>query len=274
MDDVVGCILEELKKADLVDNTIVIFLSDNGMSVPFSKSNCYMESTRTPLIIRWPGQIKKGSVDREHMVSAIDLMPTILDAVDLPLPQKMDGRSFLPLLRGESQTDRNIIFAQFNHVHGKNPYPMRSAITKRHVYCFNAWSNGKRRYWAEPMVGLTFNAMKRAAENDPAMAARVRHLEYRTIEEFYDLQKDPYCLNNLLEKNSSEKISKSNREQLAYLQEKMRDWMVDLNDPILTAFDGRKSSAALEQFMQKYTARATKEVEELKPYEEAKGYQF
>jgi N-sulfoglucosamine sulfohydrolase len=95
-DDMVGVIIDELGKTKNVDDTIVVFLSDHGMSVPFAKTNCYVESTRTPLIVRWPKQIQKQQVDREHMVSAVDLLPMLLDAVDLPSPKRLDGRSFFP----------------------------------------------------------------------------------------------------------------------------------------------------------------------------------
>jgi len=67
----------------------------------------------------------------------------------------LDGRSFFPFLKGEKQSSRDAIFAQFHHIHGHNPYPMRSMITKDHAYIFNAWSNSKRTYRAEPMAGLT-----------------------------------------------------------------------------------------------------------------------
>lgn len=50
----------------------------------YTQFNCYPDSVRTPLIFRWPGKVEKDSVDREHMVAAIDLMPTILEAVRLP----------------------------------------------------------------------------------------------------------------------------------------------------------------------------------------------
>jgi N-sulfoglucosamine sulfohydrolase len=273
LDDVVGVVLEELDSAGLADDTIVIFLSDNGMSMPFAKSNCYVESTRTPLIIRWPGQVKAGSVDRDHMVSTIDFLPTILAAVNLSLDQDVDGRSFLPVLQGERQHDRDAIFAQFNHIHGVDPHPMRSIITKQHAYIFNPWSNGEREYHINTW-GPTFRAMEQAAENDATMAERCRHLIYRTVEEFYDLQKDPYCLNNLLSDGRDDEILGERREHLDRLLAGMREYMVRYNDPALAAFDGRDSLETRERFMEEYTTRATKEVEALRPYEKQQGYRF
>ena len=208
------------------------------------------------------------------MVSTVDLLPSLLEAVDLPLPEKLNGRSFFPLLKGEKQSGRDAIFAQFHHIHGRNPYPMRSIITKDHAYIFNAWSNGKRAYRAAPMAGLTYQAMKRADETNLRLAKRVHHFEYRTVEEFYDLGKDPFCLENLLPSKQRETASKSGNEALLSLRQKLRSWMVKHNDFALDAFDHRDSSEALEQFMKDYTVRSGKEVEAMKPYEEAKRYRF
>jgi len=265
LDDMVGEILDELALADRIGDTIVVFLSDHGMSVPFAKTNCYVESTRTPLIVCWPGVVAVQQVDRRHMVSTVDLLPTLLEAVELPSPERLDGRSFLPLLKGETQLSRDAIFAQFHHIHGRKPYPMRSVITRDHVYVFNIWSNGKRAYQAEPMAGLTYRAMKRAGEKNPRLAKRVRHLEYRTVEEFYDLKNDPNCLEN----RAADQPGAMNN-----LQKQLRDWMVEYGDFALDAFDRRDSLAALEKFMKDYTEHSKKEVEALKPYEEAKRYRF
>ena len=265
LDDMVGAILDELTEAGRVDDTMVVFLSDHGMSAPFAKTNCYVESTRTPLIVRWPGIIDAEMVDRWHMISTVDLLPTLLEAVELPSPERLDGWSFLPLFKGETQTGRDMVYAQFHHIHGRKPYPMRSVITRDYVYVFNAWSNGNRTYNAEPMAGLTYRAMKRSGENDPQLAKRVRHLEYRTVEEFYDLNSDPYCLENLASNRSA---------AMRKLQVKLRDWMVQYGDFALDAFDHRASAAALQKFMEDYTERSGKEVEALKPYEEAKHYRF
>lgn len=134
LDDMVGAVLGELERAQLVDNTIVVFLSDHGMPFPSAKFNCYVDSMRSPWIVRWPGKVKKASIDRTHMISTVDLQPTILEAVGLPAIHSSDGRSFMPLLRGESQSNRDCVFTQFNHIHGKDALPMRSVLTRESAY--------------------------------------------------------------------------------------------------------------------------------------------
>jgi len=90
-DDVFGAVLDELEAAGLAQSTLVVFLSDHGPPLPFAKSNCWQASTHTPLIVRWPGRVQAGTVDGEHLVSALDLMPTLLAAAGVALPEGLDG---------------------------------------------------------------------------------------------------------------------------------------------------------------------------------------
>ena len=270
LDDMVGGVLGELEKAQLVQDTIVIFLADHGMPFPGAKFNCYPDSVRTPLIIRWPGEVKAASIERDHMISAVDLMPTILEAAGLPAPRS-DGRSFLPILRGESQAGRDHVFAQFYHIHGEDALPMRSVLTKESAYIFNPWSNGERRFTRSG--GATFRAMQETARTDTAMANRVRHLEFRQIEEFYDLSADPGCLNNLLPSDANASDS-AYAKRLTDCRAKLREWMIRVGDSALHAFDHRDERAATEQFVKEYRGRAATEVKSLKPYEQQHGYRF
>ena len=264
LDDMVGAVLEELEKASLVDNTIVLFMADHGMPFPGAKFNCYPDSVRSPWVIRWPGTIQSGSIDKTHMISTVDLQPTILEAVGLK-PPKSDGRSFLPLLRGEKPDGRDAVFAQFHHIHGEDALPMRSVITKESAYVFNPWSNGKRRFGR--LGGAAYQAMKKGSREDTTLAARIKHLELRTVEEFYDLQADPNCLVNLLAGGRVDRKAES-------LQSMLRSWMIRVRDPALESFDNRDKPEALERFVQSYRTRAAKEVQALRSYEKEKGYRF
>ncbi|MDG2126137.1 MAG: sulfatase-like hydrolase/transferase, partial [Verrucomicrobiales bacterium] len=68
-DDVVGAVLAELEKSGQAENTLVVFFSDHGMALPFSKTNCYYHSTHTPLIVRYPGKTTPGTTDGTHVLS-------------------------------------------------------------------------------------------------------------------------------------------------------------------------------------------------------------
>jgi N-sulfoglucosamine sulfohydrolase len=229
-DDTVGAVLDVLRESGQMDNTLILYLSDNGMAFPFAKTNCYLHSTRTPLIVRYPNQPNPGKRDTDHFVSGIDLMPTILDAASVAIPEHVNGRSFLPIIKGETQEGRDKIFTQFHQTAGRRNYPMRCVQNKRFGYIFNAWSDGKTQFKNESMSGRTFNAMAYAAQNDPAIKERVELFVYRLPEELYDFENDVNALNNLIDDPQYQDV-------LFDLRSQLRDWMVATNDPVLAFFD-------------------------------------
>ena len=180
-----------------------MFLSDHGIAVPFAKTNVWLHSTRTPWIVRWPGVVHVGAVDDRHVVSGIDLAPTILDAVGASNLPGADGRSFAGALRGEEQDGFDFAFTHMNVTIAPEWYPMRSIVDRRFGYIYNAWADGEKKFFNNSMRGLTFPAMKEAARrHDEEIAARVEHLIYRTKEELYDYEQDPDALANLMDEPS------------------------------------------------------------------------
>ena len=159
-DDTVGDVLDVVAKAGVDENTIVVFLSDNGMAFPFAKTNCYLNSTRTPWIVRWPAGIQPGVSDDDHIVSGVDLLPTLLEAAAIDAPDGIDGRSFLPVCRGESQSGRDHVFTEFHQTAGRGNYPMRCIQTREYGYIFNPWADGERVFRNESQAGRTFKAMQ------------------------------------------------------------------------------------------------------------------
>lgn len=228
-DDTVGAVLRALEESDQAENTLVMFLSDNGMAFPFAKTNCYLRSTRTPWIVRWPGRVAPRSTEDRHFISGIDFMPTVLEALGVPAPEGMDGRSFLPLLRGETQPGRERVYTVFHATSAKNEYPMRGVQDQRFGYIFNAWSDGRREFKNESQSGLTMNAMREAAESDAQVAERVKHFLYRAPEELYDLQSDPDALVNLASRED-------HREDLRRKRAELLRWMEQTGDPLLPEF--------------------------------------
>ncbi|MGE3804884.1 MAG: sulfatase [Gemmataceae bacterium] len=228
-DEIVGSILRALDEAGLADNTLVVFMSDHGMPLPFAKTNCWRHSTRTPWIVRWPGVVKPGRHDTKHLIAGIDLCPTILEATGAPALKGMDGRSLLPILKGQDQSERDHVFTHINTTAGKSAFPMRSIQTRKYGYIFNAWADGKTVFRNESQSGLTMNAMKQAAQKDEAIAARVKHFLYRSTEELYDYEKDPDALHNLIDDPAYRK----ERDRLRAL---MLEEMKKTEDPQLAAF--------------------------------------
>ncbi len=241
-DQIVGVVLQALRETGQDENTMVLFLSDNGIPMPFAKSNCYLNSTKTPWIVRWPGTVKAGTVDSRHPVSGIDYMPTILDALDLEPVAGMNGSSFLPLLKGGTQPERKYVFTEYHRTFARTHYPMRAVLSDRYGYIINFWAGRTGPMRMESTSGLTFKAMRDAAEENPDIAARVELFEHRVLEEFYDLENDPDALDNLIDDPELQGEIEKMRSALAAR-------MATTDDPALEAFLGRDDPAKLDAFM-------------------------
>lgn len=198
-DEIVGSLLKALDEAGRTGDTLVMFLSDHGMPLPFAKTNCYLNSTKTPWIVRWPGITKSGAVDRQHVIAGIDLMPTVLEILKLPAVDSVDGRSFASILQGKQQDNRDAAVTVFYETSGKRKYPMRSLVTRDVGYIYNGWADGKMVFRNESQAGLTMKAMRTAAVKDSAIAKRVQLFLHRVPEELYDYKNDPHALNNLID---------------------------------------------------------------------------
>ncbi len=103
-DEEVGRMLKTLDELNLAENTMIVFVGDNGYyegeHTLFDKRMAYEESLRIPLLVRWPKMKPKG-VTCDQMVTNVDLAPTMLDLAGVPIPAQMQGKSWKPLLDGE-----------------------------------------------------------------------------------------------------------------------------------------------------------------------------
>jgi N-sulfoglucosamine sulfohydrolase len=160
----------------------------------------------------------------------------------------MNGTSFLPVLEGKKQPEREYVFTEYHRTHGRKPYPMRAVQGKRFGYLVNFWANRTGPMWMESMTGLTFNAMKEAAKDDPEVAARVKLFEHRVLEEFFDFEKDPDAMHNLID-------SPEHQDEIAKMRAALAAEMKATDDPALEAFLGRDDPAKLDEFMKQQETR-------------------
>lgn len=184
----VGRVLDYLEKHNLLENTMIVYTSDQGFYMGehgwFDKRFMYEESFRTPLLVRLPGG-KRGDV--EQMVQNIDYGPTILDLAGVPVPADMHGVSFLPLLRGEQPADwRKSLYYHFYE------YPAEHAV-RRH------YGVRTERY-------------------------KLIHF-YNDIDcwELYDLKEDPSEMHNIYGQPGTETITANLKEELLKLQVQYND---------------------------------------------------
>lgn len=260
-DDAVGSVLAALESSGSADNTVVLFLSDHGMPLPFAKTQLYHHSTRTPLIIEWPGVTRPGTVDDTHLVSAVDLMPTVLEGLGLQVPDGVQGRSFFPLLRGQNLPDRDKVFKAYNENAAGQRAPMRAVQTSRFLYIFNPWSSppppeilrpwSLRRFTmrSAAMGTDTWRTMVDLSRYDLRLAWRVDLFRHRVPEELYDVQADPDCLENLVD-------DPRYSTQLAGLRSDLEQWMRSTGDHALVPFERRNDQEFLASYMNQQQAQS------------------
>jgi N-sulfoglucosamine sulfohydrolase len=266
-DDCLNEVLKALRKSGQWENTMIVFLSDHGMPLPFAKTQLYHHSTRTPLMVRLPGTTRAGKLESRHMVSVLDLLPTVLDSLGVPKPKRLDGRSFLPLLRGEKQENRDYVIKEYNENAGRSRDPMRAIQSKTHLYLFNPWSNGERIFATATNGTVTCKRMIKLSEEDEEMNKRLELYRFRVPEELYQVNRDPDCLENLIDYASQEKAK-------IKLQAFLEEWLEKTNDPILECFRKRDDPEFVEAYIQKLeeeaNARRIKNKPSSKPKKEKK----
>ena len=234
-DECVGSILKAIDDSDMRHNTLVIFLSDHGLAAPGAKTTLYQDGIRTPIIMRWPDKIKEGVIDEKSIVSSIDLVPTILDAIGFPSLGKIEGQSIIDVILGKSaQTKRAYAYASSTYKANatqKEFFPHRAIIDESFCYIFNSYvvrSEGKK---AKPSNWM--DVVNSSLSKSEKLKNKIDYMVYRDPEELYDLKKDPGCWNNLAEHTDYKEIRKQYRKKL--LKE-----MEDTADPELLVFNNFK----------------------------------
>lgn len=199
-------LLDTLERRGVLDNTIVVVTSDNGMPFPRAKATLYDAGTHMPLAIRWPQRVKAGS-KIDAFVSLTDLAPTFLQAAGIPVPDGMTGTSLLPLLdrRGAAPDGRDRVFIErerhANVRRGDASYPARAIRTADFLYIRNyrpdRWPAGdpKVHFAVGPFGDVDDGPSKRLLldrREDPEIRKFFElAMAKRPAEELYDLRKDP-----------------------------------------------------------------------------------
>jgi arylsulfatase A-like enzyme len=147
LDDNVGKLLDYLDDQGLAENTLIIFASDQGFYLGehgwFDKRWMYEESFRTPLLVKWPGKIKAGSVNND-IVSNLDFAETFLNAAGVAIPEDMQGRSLLPIFTGNTPADWRKSFYYHYYEGGGHGVPEHEGVYMDSIklinfYTLNEW---------------------------------------------------------------------------------------------------------------------------------------
>lgn len=246
MDEAIGQDVARLEKLGLLEDTVVVYTSDNGWQLPRGLANCYDSGCRVPLAVRWGHRLTAGRVE-EELVSLTDLAPTFLELAGLPVQPEMTGRSFADLILNHPEAVRRdaVFLERERHANvrrGDLSYPIRGIRTRDFLYLWNLrperWPAGDPvLYYAvgpygdidgSPLKDLLVNGADR-----PELARyRALALEPRPAEELYDLRRDPRQLNNVA---GQAEYAGPRRE----LRERVERWMRETADPrVDPAYDG------------------------------------
>jgi arylsulfatase A-like enzyme len=239
--------ISALEAAGLLDQTVIIYCSDNGWQLPRGLGNCYDDGSRVPLVVRWGKDFAAGrKVDA--FVNVADLGPTFLELAGVKPPSEMTMHSILPLLRGEPDSvPRDALFLErerhANVRHDNQSYPVRAIRTREFLYLRNLrpdrWPAGDPDvlYVHERPFGdvdtTRIKDVLLAHREDPAFAPYIaRIFGKRPAEELYDLRRDPDQLTNVAG-------NPQYAETLATLRGRVERWMRDTGDPrVDPTYDG------------------------------------
>lgn len=198
LDNQVGDVMAMLKKTGQDKNTIFMFLGEQGPQFAGGKWNCWDLGQKSSMIVSWPGQIKPNRTT-DAIVQYEDVTPTLIDIAGGKPIDSLDGKSFLPALKGKSKTARKYAYGVYNNIPEGPAYPMRSIRDEHYKLILNLspektyaikWYNG-------PGDLDVWKSWNDKAEVNQEAKFLVNRIKNRPSMEFYDTDKDPYELNNL-----------------------------------------------------------------------------
>ncbi len=215
MDSQVGDVLGALEASGRADDTLVLFLSEQGSGFPFAKWTCYDAGLQSAAVIRWPGVVAPGS-ETDAMIEYVDVLPTFLEVAGAAIPETLDGRSFLPVLRGETDEHKRHVFGiqtTRGVNNGAEHYGVRSARSGDYLYIRNLTPDVV--FSCVANKGEPWDSWVRAAEGGDEHATRLVHdYRHRPAEELYDVRADPWNRTNLIDEPGREKVRLGLRAEL------------------------------------------------------------
>lgn len=225
-----GRLMRHLKEAGKIDNTIVLYISDNGMAFPGAKTTVYEPGIQLPCIIKDPTKKgNKGGVNNAK-ISWVDLTPTILDMANVSYDAKeFHGKSFDAVIEQENPKGWDDVYASHTFHEITMYYPMKVAIEKNYKLIWNiAWQLDypfASDLWASSTWQSVYRNNAKMYGNK-TVEEYLRHAEF----ELFDLEKDPGEVHNLADK-------KEYQDVLKHMKAKLKKFQLDTRDPWLIMWD-------------------------------------
>ncbi len=226
LDQGVGHVLDHLEESGRADDTMVIYISDNGIPFPGAKTTLYDPGIHMPMLMTAPGRSRPGSVCNA-MVSFVDIVPTILDWTGTPGPDYgLPGRSILPVLDGENPSGWDEIYASHTFHEITMYYPMRAIRTRRYKYLLNLAHQLPFPFASDLHASPTWQGILERGDTMMGLR-RVEDYINRPREELYDLEHDPNETVNLAGDSSHAAVLDDLRGRMRDFQERTDDpWVV------------------------------------------------
>ena len=224
MDGEFGRVMALLDKGALSENTMVVFLSEQGATFPLSKWTCYDMGVRSAAIVRYPGVVEPGS-SCEALVEYVDVVPTLVEAVGVKPSKALDGKSFLAQLKGSKAAHKDYTFSMQTTrgiIHGSDFYGIRGISDGEYRYIINLtpeveFANIEMR---EPLFK---HWEQLAAEGNKEAQSLISQYKRRPARELYNVKRDPYCRTNLAE-------DPQHAARIERMDKELKAWMVRCGD--------------------------------------------
>ena len=220
LDREVGLLEAEVEKLGIKNDTIFIFTSEQGSSLPFGKWTNYDSGLQTAFIIRWPNNIEAGTTSAA-MIEYVDVVPTLTDLVKGTVPENLDGSSFKPVLLGQATEHKDYVYGIQTslNVHEGAPYPIRSVRGKQYKLIHNIYAEGK---FSNVITENDWFKDELKAEKKINKSNYARYVT-RPEFELYDIIKDPFEQENIIDQPQY-------KDKITALKSHLSNWMAQQGD--------------------------------------------
>lgn len=234
LDNQVGDVMQLLKETGQDDNTIVVFLGEQGAQFPGAKWTLWDSGQRSSMIVKWPGNVK-AATQSEAIVQYEDVTPTLVNIAGGGPIDGLDGRSFLAVLQGTRADHRDYAFGIHNNIPEGPAYPIRSIRDSKHKLILNLTPDSS--YYIKYMMNPSnqqnaYTTWLKKAETDSKAAFLADRIAKRPAVEFYDIKNDPYELNNLADEAAYQTLIEAMRAKLIVWMDEQGDRGEAMDIPI------------------------------------------
>jgi uncharacterized sulfatase len=219
LDDSVGEVIALIDRMGMRDDTLLIFVSEQGMAMPFAKWTCYDNGLQSAFVARWPGKIRPGSTT-DAMIEYVDILPTFVEAAGATPAPVLDGKSFLPVLFGQRNHHKDYVYGiqtTRGISNGSDHYGVRSIRSEKYKLLINLTPDAAfKNNLTENKGGWTefWPTWVEAGKTDAFAKETTHRYQWRPAEELYDIENDPHEFNNLADEKKYQAIKKDLRLRL------------------------------------------------------------